>query len=145
MVHTLTPASVAFRKDTHPSKQNLGVGAYRDDQGKPFVLSCVREAEKKLANANHEYAPIGGEPAFSALAASLLLGEDSKPLKEKRVASIQTLSGTGALRVAAEFFARFLPQKEIYFPVRPPFGHLSSPFRSHPCLESHVGQSHPHF
>lgn len=36
------PLSVAFRKDTDARKQNLGVGAYRDDQGKPFILSCVR-------------------------------------------------------------------------------------------------------
>lgn len=35
--------SEAFKKDTSPKKMNLGVGAYRDDQGKPFVLSCVRK------------------------------------------------------------------------------------------------------
>jgi len=82
------------------------------------VLSCVKEAEKRITdgNPNHEYAPIGGEPAFNNAAAELLFGKDSKALQEKRVASIQTLSGTGALRVAAEFFVRFLPQKEIYFP-----------------------------
>jgi len=110
--------TVAFRKDTDSKKQNLGVGAYRDDQGKPFVLSCVRQAEQKLvsSNSNHEYGPIGGEPGFTKVASELLFGKDSAPLKEGRVASIQTLSGTGALRVAAEFFARFLPQKEIYFP-----------------------------
>lgn len=33
----------AFKRDTNPKKMNLGVGAYRDDQGKPFVLSCVRK------------------------------------------------------------------------------------------------------
>lgn len=35
----------AFKRDTNPKKMNLGVGAYRDDQGKPFVLSCVRKVE----------------------------------------------------------------------------------------------------
>ena len=35
----------AFKKDSNPKKMNLGVGAYRDDQGKPFVLSCVRKVE----------------------------------------------------------------------------------------------------
>lgn len=35
----------AFKKDTNPKKMNLGVGAYRDDQGKPFVLSCVRKVQ----------------------------------------------------------------------------------------------------
>lgn len=33
----------AFKRDTNPKKMNLGVGAYRDDQGKPFVLNCVRK------------------------------------------------------------------------------------------------------
>lgn len=37
--------SEAFKKDTNPKKMNLGVGAYRDDQGKPFVLSCVRKVQ----------------------------------------------------------------------------------------------------
>lgn len=40
--------NIAFNKDTHPSKINLGVGAYRDDNGKPFVLSCVKKVIKYL-------------------------------------------------------------------------------------------------
>lgn len=35
--------SEAYKRDTNPKKMNLGVGAYRDDQGKPYVLSCVRK------------------------------------------------------------------------------------------------------
>jgi len=31
----------AFNKDTHPTKMNLGVGAYRDDNGKPWVHTCM--------------------------------------------------------------------------------------------------------
>jgi hypothetical protein len=33
----------AFKRDPHPAKMNLGVGAYRDDNAKPFVLESVRE------------------------------------------------------------------------------------------------------
>lgn len=33
----------AFKADGFPRKINLGVGAYRDDQGKPFVLKSVRK------------------------------------------------------------------------------------------------------
>lgn len=33
----------AFKKDTNPKKMNLGVGAYRDDQGKPYVLPSIKE------------------------------------------------------------------------------------------------------
>ena len=37
-----------FKKDSNPNKMNLGVGAYRDDEGKPFVLPSVRAAENKI-------------------------------------------------------------------------------------------------
>jgi aspartate aminotransferase, mitochondrial len=33
----------AFKTDKHPQKINLGVGAYRDDAGHPYVLECVRK------------------------------------------------------------------------------------------------------
>ena len=33
----------AFKKDTKPEKINLGVGAYRDDSGKPYVLPTVKK------------------------------------------------------------------------------------------------------
>ena len=33
----------AFKRDTNPKKMNLGVGAYRDDNGKPYVLATVRQ------------------------------------------------------------------------------------------------------
>ena len=45
---------------------NLGVGAYRDDNGKPFVLPSVREAERQILEAqmDHEYLGITGESIF---------------------------------------------------------------------------------
>lgn len=50
----------AYRADDFPQKVNVGVGAYRDDEGKPAVLPCVREAEKILMSSNldHEYSGI---------------------------------------------------------------------------------------
>ena len=53
----------AFREDKNPEKINLSVGAYRTNEGKPFVLECVREAEKRLVaddSLNKEYLPIDG-------------------------------------------------------------------------------------
>jgi len=104
--------TVAFNKDTSPSKINLGVGAYRDDNGKPYILSCVREAEKRLfdKNLDHEYLAIGGHVEFNKLSQKLLLGEDNSLIKEGKVVSAQALSGTGGLRVGADFLSRFLPK-----------------------------------
>lgn len=79
----------AFKKDNNPKKMNLGVGAYRDDNGKPFILPCVKEAEKKVAAANldHEYLPIGGNAKFCQAAAELAFGADSPVIKDKVVSS----------------------------------------------------------
>ncbi|KAL5989702.1 L-asparaginase 1 [Asimina triloba] len=38
----------AFLADPSPEKVNVGVGAYRDDNGKSVVLECVREAERRI-------------------------------------------------------------------------------------------------
>lgn len=37
----------AYKKDQSPNKMNLGVGAYRDDNGKPYVLNAVKKVIKK--------------------------------------------------------------------------------------------------
>lgn len=117
--------SVAYQKDTFKDKVNLGVGAYRCDGGKPFVLKCVRTAEERVgSDFDHEYAGITGVPGFVSSAQKLLLGEDSPALKENRVCSSQCISGTGALRVAAEFLSRHYPfpaGKDIMVP-KPTWG-----------------------
>jgi len=102
--------TVAFNKDTHPKKINLGVGAYRDDNNKPFILSCVREAESRIKakDMDHEYAPIAGVASLVKVAQELVLGPDAQELKDKRVVTIQSLSGTGALRAGADFMKRYL-------------------------------------
>jgi len=109
--------SQAFAADDHPKKINLGVGAYRDDQGKPFVLKCVKTAVERTANQNHEYAGIAGVPALTVAAAKLAFGPESPVLQEKRNVTVQSISGTGALRVAGEFLARFQPNTPIYLPT----------------------------
>ena len=115
----LRKSRVAWRNDPNPEKLNLGVGAYRDDNGNPFILECVKEAERRIIskNMNHEYGPIGGTPDFTRLSAELLFQASNPLLSAGRVASVQTLSGTGALRVAGEFCRNFLSNKEIFVPV----------------------------
>ncbi|KAG9736615.1 hypothetical protein KCU59_g9852, partial [Aureobasidium melanogenum] len=77
----------AYKADSHPEKINLGVGAYRDDQGKPYVLPSVKEAEQRVVkkNLDKEYAGITGVPDFIKAAAVLAYGPDSAPLKEGRI------------------------------------------------------------
>ncbi|CAJ0592893.1 unnamed protein product [Cylicocyclus nassatus] len=109
----------AFHRDKNPNKMNLGVGAYRDDQGKPFVLPSVQEAEHQIMaeHLNKEYAGIAGIPEFTKVAARLALGESSEVLKEGRITTMQSISGTGALRIGSEFISKFHPNKVVYQPT----------------------------
>ncbi|KAL8107121.1 aspartate aminotransferase, cytoplasmic [Apium graveolens] len=116
--------TVAFNKDSSPSKLNLGVGAYRTEEGKPLVLNVVRQAEKLLVNdssRNKEYIPIVGLADFNKLSAKLILGANSPAIQENRVATVQCLSGTGSLRVGAEFLARHYHQRTVYI-TQPTWG-----------------------
>ena len=109
----------AFKADSNPKKINLGVGAYRDDQGKPFVLPSVKEAERQVmaANLDKEYAGIVGLPEFTKLSAELALGQNSEVIKNKRIFTTQSISGTGALRIGSEFLAKYSKTKVIYQPT----------------------------
>ncbi|KAF9246207.1 aspartate amino-transferase [Melanogaster broomeanus] len=102
--------SAACNADPHPKKINLGVGAYRDDEGKPWVLPVIKKATQILLNdpnVNHEYLPITGLPEFTTAAAKLLLGPNSSAIAEGRVVSVQTISGTGANHLAALFLSKY--------------------------------------
>ncbi|KAJ3476282.1 hypothetical protein NLI96_g11266 [Meripilus lineatus] len=102
--------TAAYKADPFPQKVNLGVGAYRDDDSKPWVLPVVKKATELLLNdpnLDHEYLPITGLPEFTSAAARLILGADSPAIAEGRVTSVQTISGTGANHLGALFLSRF--------------------------------------
>jgi len=105
-----------FKEDSNPNKTNLGVGAYRDENGKPWVLPSVKTAEKLVMDANmdKEYLGIVGDQEFTKLSAKLALGDDNPALA--KATTVQALSGTGALRVAANFLKKFNP-KPVWLPV----------------------------
>ncbi|CAJ0905631.1 3213_t:CDS:10 [Entrophospora sp. SA101] len=91
--------TASYNADTDTQKVNLGVGAYRDDNGKPWILPVVKKAEQIIINnstLNHEYLPITGLKPFKEAAVRLILGENSPVIKENRIVSVQTISGTGA-------------------------------------------------
>jgi aspartate aminotransferase len=114
----------AFKRDNNSKKINLGVGAYRDDQGKPFVLPSVRSAEEQIISSkmDHEYAGIIGLPEFTANAAKLAFGEDSPIIKAKRNATVQSISGTGALRIGSEFLSKWYPNSKVVYQPSPTWG-----------------------
>jgi len=123
-----------FAEDPDPRKLNLGVGAYRDNNLKPYVMPAVLEAERRILSQlqageiNKEYLPIGGDKEFCALSQRLVLGNDCQQLKNGCVAGIQVLSGTGALRVLGEFTKLFFPEATMWL-SNPTWGNHKKVFR----------------
>lgn len=114
--------NVDFLKDTCPNKVNLSIGVYKDEKGNSYTLKCVRKAIDKYVkdDVNHEYLPIGGYEPFCQNAIKLAYKSDFKYLN--RVAAIQTLSGTGALRIGQRFLNDFYPFKKKIFLPTPTWG-----------------------
>ncbi|KAI8322739.1 PLP-dependent transferase [Martensiomyces pterosporus] len=126
--------SVLSKADADANKVDLGVGAYRDDNGKPWVLPVVHKAEQRLLNdpeSNHEYLSVGGWPALTSGAQKLIFGEDSPAIKEKRVYTIQTISGTGANMVGAVFLKNYKqPGDAGVYISKPTWGNHRSIFQT---------------
>jgi aspartate aminotransferase len=122
----------AFKRDTNPKKVNLGVGAYRDDNGKPFILPSVMKAEERIFNRklDHEYAPISGQADFCKLSISLALGDEGKQIIDDGLnTTVQGISGTGSLRIGGAFLKNFFPgPQEIWMPT-PTWGNHGQIFR----------------
>ena len=106
-------------KDDNPNKINLTLGAYRDENGKPVVLPSVRAAELKIteAHVNHEYLKQDGLDDFTSASQKLMFGEQSSVVKEGNCFTIQSISGTGAIRLGLELIKKHMPGiKGVYLP-----------------------------
>ncbi|KAF7122883.1 hypothetical protein CNMCM5793_000993 [Aspergillus hiratsukae] len=106
----------AFDADSHPNKVSLITGAYRDEEGQPWVLPSVRQAKDRLAGSDHEYLSITGSPTLIDLAKSLTFGSDITNRLWSNIASLQTVSGTGANHLAAAFLSKHLQPKRVFIP-----------------------------
>ena len=106
----------AFVADPNPRKVNLGVGVYNDDTGKLPLLECVQRVEREMTSkaASRGYLPIDGIAAYDKASQALVFGADSEPVKSGRIVTVQALGGTGALKVAADFLRRLLPEANVW-------------------------------
>ncbi|MGA8052552.1 MAG: amino acid aminotransferase [Burkholderiales bacterium] len=106
----------AFNADSRPNKVNLGVGVYTDETGKVPLLECVRRAEREMAEkpTPRNYLPIDGLAAYDRAVQGLVFGEDSAARKENRILTVQSLGGTGGLKVGADFVRKVAPTAEVW-------------------------------
>ena len=106
----------AFQKDSHPQKVNLSVGVYKDEQGVTPILTSVKRAEERLLSSEgtKSYLAITGSANYDRLVQQLLFGPGHVCLEQRRVETLQSPGGTGALRVAADFIHQHFPQSAVW-------------------------------
>lgn len=104
-----------YNADTRSEKVNLGVGVYYDDEGRLPLLDAVHRAEtlRLEAGAARGYLPIEGIPGYNLGAQTLLLGSNSPLATSGRVLTAQSLGGTGALKIGADFLKQLLPNAKV--------------------------------
>ncbi len=104
-----------FLADTRAEKVNLGVGVYYDDNGKLPLLRAVKKAEEaRIAKGlPRGYQPIDGPAAYNKAVQALLFGADSPEVISGRVVTLDTLGGTGGLKVGADYLKRLLPGSAV--------------------------------
>ncbi len=102
---------LAYRDDPRPEKINLSIGLYYDDEGNIPRLESVQRAQKVVnaSTAPSVYLPMSGSPAYCKATQELVFGKDSEALRDGRVATIQTLGGSGALKVGSDVLKKFFP------------------------------------
>ncbi|MCX4156663.1 MULTISPECIES: amino acid aminotransferase [Paraburkholderia] len=115
-----------FAQDSRPLKVNLGVGIYYDEEGRIPVLQSVRAAAARVFESNTptSYLPIEGDRNYRSQVSGLLLGKEVNDLHDS-LAVIQSLGGSGALKVGADFLRYHFPESTIYV--------------SDPTWDNHIG------
>ena len=105
-----------FQKDPRPTKVSLSIGIYFDEEGRLPVLESVRRAETDaLAHIGpRPYLPMEGAPAYRSAVQKLVFGAESEAVKSGRIATIQTLGGSGALKVGGDFLKRYFDTAEVW-------------------------------
>ncbi|MBP7605698.1 MAG: aspartate/tyrosine/aromatic aminotransferase [Giesbergeria sp.] len=104
-----------FNADPNPHKVNLGVGVYFDEDGKLPLLQCVQAAEQAMMAkpSARGYLPIDGIAAYDSAIKTLVFGADSEPVVSGRVATVQAIGGTGALKIGADFLKKLSPDAKV--------------------------------
>lgn len=106
-----------FKEDLRSDKVNLSIGLYYNEDGIIPQLKAVADAEARLNAQPHGaslYLPMEGLNSYRHAIAPLLFGADHPVLQQQRVATIQTLGGSGALKVGADFLKRYFPESGVW-------------------------------
>lgn len=118
-VDPLIGVTAAFKQDPNPNKVDLGVGAYRDDNGVSPVMDCIKKVEDARAEKIREgtyktasYLPSEGLLEFNNAVKTLVFGNDKAV--HDRTATVQGLGGTGPIRLGADYIKKVSRSNEVW-------------------------------
>lgn len=105
-----------FQRDSRSHKVNLTIGIYFNSDGVLPLMAAVRDAEKSLLDEHgpRSYLPMAGGTKYRKGVQDMVFGKDSAALREGRVATLQTVGGSGALKVGGDFLKRYFPDSELW-------------------------------
>ena len=107
----------AFQQDPRADKVNLSIGLYYNEQAIIPQLEAVRQAADRLQSQQQKaslYLPMEGLAPYRRAVQTLLFGDNHPALRAGRIATIQTLGGSGALKVGADFLKRYFPDSAVW-------------------------------
>jgi aromatic-amino-acid transaminase len=106
----------SFGKDPRANKINLSIGIYFDDAGRLPVMAAVREAETAMLQAigARPYQPMEGAANYRQAVQHLLFGAGHEAVQSGRIATVQTIGGSGGLKVGGDFLKRYFPQSSVW-------------------------------
>lgn len=106
-----------FSKDERAEKVNLSIGLYYTEENIVPQLGAVKQAHKNIQASNDKvklYLPMDGLKSYNQATQALVFGENSPARKDGRVVTIQTLGGSGALKVGADFIKKYFPDSDVW-------------------------------
>lgn len=105
-----------FQRDQRENKVNLSIGIYFDDAGKLPVIGAVGTAETEMLEVigPRPYLPMAGLATYRDAAQALVFGANSEARALGRIATLQTIGGSGALKVGADFLKRHFPSSQVW-------------------------------
>jgi aromatic-amino-acid transaminase len=106
-----------FAQDPRPNKVSLSVGLYFDEHGRLPILKSIERAENEHLEIDKRpcgYLPMEGASDYRMAVQRLVFGADLEAVRSARIATLQSLGGSGALKVGADFLKRYFPQAAVW-------------------------------
>ncbi|MCY1161873.1 Tyrosine aminotransferase [compost metagenome] len=106
-----------FGKDERTEKVNLSIGLYYNEDNIVPQLNAIKAAYKNIEPSNDKvklYLPMDGLKSYNEATQALVLGKNSQARLDGRAVTIQTLGGSGALKVGADFLKKYFPESDVW-------------------------------